>query len=107
MTRAFFVDFATYNTNTNRFTIVRLLFEMPLGGGVASLTEYNTLKLYRSQSPQISIPPQLRWSFFRYTDPLDFFVLFAEVVLTGIQCAFVLSQVQKVSCTPVLLWILT
>ena len=57
MTRAFFVDFSAYNTNTNRFTIVRLLFEMPLGGGVASMSEYNTLKLYRSQSPKMNIPP--------------------------------------------------
>lgn len=78
-TRAFFVDFSMYNTNLNKFTICRLFFEMPLSGGVVPLTQYDVLQL------------------FRYSKPLDFVVLLAEIVLTILQLLFVRTQIKKVS----------
>ena len=42
-----FVEINMYNANINRWTSVRLLFEMPLTGGVRANAYYGVVKMFR------------------------------------------------------------
>ena len=63
-TRAIFVDTVLFNVNTNLFTIVKFLYESPLSGGLISLQDIESIRLYTyvGQKGFLLIIMQLLWA---------------------------------------------
>ncbi|KAL0224650.1 hypothetical protein RCL1_002562 [Eukaryota sp. TZLM3-RCL] len=76
-TRAVFIDFTVYNSALNLFCIVRLLVELPAGGGIFPVYTFRTIKL------------------FNYLRREDFKRLIFEILLIFGNFIYTLSSIRK------------
>jgi len=77
-TRAVFVEMNLYNPTIDRYSIINMMFEMPLHGGVVASTTYTNVRL------------------FKYTNGLDYVVLFFEIFMMLQLLEFIKLQVGRV-----------
>ena len=77
-TRALFVEMNLYNPTINRFSVITMLFELPLHGGVMTSTQIQNVKL------------------FKYVEPADFVVMILEFIMIIQLFEFIRIQVTRV-----------
>jgi len=78
LTRALFVEMNLYNPNINRFSVVNIMFEFPLHGGVLPSVQYQNVKL------------------FKYAGIVDILALILELIMVAQLFEFIRLQVSRV-----------
>ena len=77
-TRALFVQFNLYNPTIEKFSVVNVMLEMPLQGGVVPSVSYSNVRL------------------FKYNSAIDFIVLGLEMLMVLQLLDFIRMQVKRV-----------